>query len=69
MEKENQKNTIEQWIIYIGSFFISALFVMWLWNWVGVSVFHFNNINYLESMGILALSNLLLKNSSTKLTK
>jgi hypothetical protein len=64
MEDKNSK-IIATWIGNILGVFGASLFVMWLWNWVGVQILALPHITYWQSFGIFLLSNLLFKNNSS----
>jgi hypothetical protein len=60
MEEFNEEN-LKKWIIAFLYFFASGLVIMWLWNWVGTDLLSLPEINYFQSLGLLMLSNLLIK--------
>lgn len=53
-------------IIYILSHLITSWVVYVLWNWLFPHLFNIPNINYIESIGIYTLTNILFKNSDIK---
>lgn len=46
-----------------------SLITMFLWNWLMPEIFGLGKIDYLQSVGLMALSNLLLPGSRSPFTK
>lgn len=44
---------------------IFSLPIMWLWNWLMPTIFGLTKITWLQSWGLMVLSSLLLKSTST----
>ena len=45
--------------MFIAFVLLMGFVVMWLWNWLMPALFHFDSINYWQSVGLLALSRIL----------
>lgn len=55
------KNNIQDFIIKIGVFLLSVLFVMLLWNWLMPILFKLPEITYWQAIGLNMLANVLFK--------
>jgi hypothetical protein len=62
----------EKLLVFVGAFFVTAILyflfafpVMWLWNWLMPTIFGLPVIGVLQAWGLMVLSGLLLKSTST----
>ena len=47
--------------LFIGAFFLVALIVQTLWNWLIPDIFSWKEISYIQAVGLLILSKILFK--------
>ena len=63
------EDKIKAWAIVIGTIIVIVLLLtlptMWLWNWLMPVIFGLPEIGFWQAFGLLILSNILFKNSSS----